>query len=218
MRIETAEFVRASGNAAELIEDGAPQVAFAGRSNVGKSSLLNRLLGRKLAHTSSTPGRTQTVNWFRIDRRYWFVDLPGYGFARRSREAREKWAEVVDTYLRRESGPRLVVLLVDSAVGATRLDQEAARYLDALGVERMVAATKIDRVKRGARAGRLAEIRRDLGFADGTEIVPVSTTSGEGVRELWKHIADFLAGPVPSQKGKERQQRNAQDDGTGIPG
>ncbi len=217
VRIETAEFVRASGSAAELIEDGAPQVAFAGRSNVGKSSLLNRLLGRKLAHTSSTPGRTQTVNWFRIDRRYWFVDLPGYGFARTSREARERWAEVVDAYLRRESGPRVVVLLVDAAVGATRLDQEAARYLEALEVERVVAATKIDRVKRGARAGKLAEIRRALGLADGTRIVPVSTTSGEGVRELWKHIADFLAGPFPPQKGKEGR-RHAEDDGTGVPG
>ena len=217
MRIETAEFVRASAGAGDLIEDGSPQVAFAGRSNVGKSSLLNALLGRQLARSGSTPGRTQTVNWYRVEGRYWFVDLPGFGFARASREAREQWAEVVDAYLRRAQGPRLVVHLVDAAVGATRLDEEAAAYFDALGVECVVVATKFDRVKRGERARRLAEIGRALGFADGTTVVPVSTISGEGVRELWKRIADFLAGQVAPEKRKERQ-RHAEDDRAGLPG
>jgi GTP-binding protein len=217
VKIQTAEFVRASGSAGELIEDGSPQIAFAGRSNVGKSSLLNALLGRKLARSGSTPGRTQTVNWYRVEGRFWFVDLPGFGFARASREAREKWAEVVNAYLRRAQGPRLLVHLVDAAVGATRLDEEAAAYFDALGVERVVVATKFDRVKRGDRARRLAEIGRTLGFADGTTLVPVSTISGEGVRELWKRIADFLAGQVAPEKRKERQQ-HAQDERAGIPG
>ena len=217
MRIETAEFVRASASAGELIEDGSPQVAFAGRSNVGKSSLLNALLGRKLARSGSTPGRTQTVNWYRVEERFWFVDLPGFGWARASREAREKWAEVVDAYLRRAQGPRLVVHLVDAAVGATRLDEEAAAYFDALGVERVVVATKFDRVKRAERARRLAEIGRVLGCTDGSAIVSVSTISGEGVRELWKRIADFLAGQVAPEKRKERQ-RHAEDDRAGVPG
>jgi GTP-binding protein len=213
VRIASAEFVRASAAVEDDFGDGAPEVAFAGRSNVGKSTLLNRLVGRDLAHTSSTPGRTRTVNWFRIDRRFWFVDLPGYGFARTSRTEREKWAEVVDAYLRRVQGRRLLIQLVDAKVGATRLDVEAARYLDDLGVERTVVATKIDRLKRGERPRRLAEIADALGLADGTEIVPVSAVSGEGVRELWKRIADFLAGQVPSEKRKERQQ-HAEDDGT----
>jgi GTP-binding protein len=217
VRIETAEFVRASASAGELIEDGSPQVAFAGRSNVGKSSLLNALLGRKLARSGSTPGRTQTVNWYRVEERFWFVDLPGFGWARASREAREKWAGVVDAYLRRAQGPRLVVHLVDAAVGATRLDEEAAAYFDALGVECVVVATKSDRVKRGERARRLAEIGRALGFTDGSAIVSVSTISGEGVRELWKRIADFLAGQVAPEKRKERQ-RHAEDDRAGVPG
>ena len=195
MRIETAEFVRASADPAQVAGDGSPEVAFAGRSNVGKSSLLNRLLGRnKLARTSSTPGRTQTINWFRIDRRYWFVDLPGYGFARTSRTARERWAEAIDAYLRDARGPRLVIHLIDAGVGATRLDREASEYLAALGIERAVVATKIDRLKRGERAKRLAEIASAVGLADGTEVVPVSAESGEGVRELWKRIADFLSG------------------------
>lgn len=195
MRIESAEFVRASADPDQVAGDGSPEVAFAGRSNVGKSSLLNRLLGRgDLARTSSTPGRTQTVNWFRIDRRYWFVDLPGYGFARVSRSARERWAETIDAYLREVRGPRLVIQLVDAGVGATRLDREAAEYFTALGVERAVVATKVDRVKRGERAKRLAEIAQAVGLADGKQVFPVSAESGEGVRELWKRIADFLSG------------------------
>ncbi len=212
MRIENAEFVRASASAEELIGDGTPEVAFVGRSNVGKSSLLNRLLGQKnLARTSSTPGRTQTVNWFRIDRRYWFVDLPGYGFARTSKDARQKWAQVIDAYLQRPRGPQLVVHLIDAKVGATRLDQEAAEYLIHLGVPRAVVATKIDRLKRGERAKRLTEIASAVGLAGGEDPIPVSATSGEGVRELWKRIADFLAGTVPPEKRKEEQ--HAQDDG-----
>ena len=216
MRIETAEFVRASADPGQVAGDGSPEVAFAGRSNVGKSSLLNRLLGRDVARTSSTPGRTQTVNWFRIDRRYWFVDLPGYGFARVSRSARERWAETIDAYLRGGRGPRLVVQLVDAGVGATRLDREAAEYLAGLGVERAVVATKVDRVKRGERARRLDEIAQAVGLADGKQVFPVSAESGEGVRELWKRIADFLSGKVPPEKRKERQ--HAEDDRSGLSG
>ncbi|MBZ0100625.1 MAG: ribosome biogenesis GTP-binding protein YihA/YsxC [Thermoanaerobaculia bacterium] len=203
MRIESAEFVRSTVIGSGPSGDGSPEVAFVGRSNVGKSSLLNRLLGRKLAHTSSTPGRTRTLNWFRINRRYWFVDLPGYGFARTSRDERETWARSIDAYLRDPSGRRLVIHLVDAKVGATRLDEEAAQYLADLGVARTVVATKFDRLKRGERAARLAEIRSALGLAGGTEVIPVSALSGEGVRELWKHIAEFLAGPVPPQERKE---------------
>lgn len=198
MRIQNPEFVRSAADAGDVAGDGTPEIAFVGRSNVGKSSLLNRLLGRKLARTSNTPGRTRTINWFRIDRKFWFVDLPGYGFARASREARREWADVVDAYLRQPKGPRLVVHLVDARVGATRLDEEAAEYLASLGVESVIVATKFDRLKRSERPRRLAEIARALGLDDAAGIVPVSAVSGEGVRELWKRISEFLAGPFPS--------------------
>jgi len=216
VRIRNPEFVRSVADAGQFSGDGSPEIAFAGRSNVGKSSLLNRLLGRKLARTSNTPGRTRTINWFSIDRRYWFVDLPGYGFARASREAREKWAEVVDSYLRHSKGPRLVIHLVDAKVGATRLDEEAAEYFAALGVERVTVATKLDRLKRSERARKLAEIAEVLGRAGRTEMIPVSAVSGEGVRELWKRIAEFLAGPVPPQKGTEGEP--AEGGGSGSSG
>ena len=217
MKVETAEFVRSTVAGSGPLGDGSPEIAFVGRSNVGKSSLLNRLLGRKLARTSSTPGRTRTLNWFRINRRFWFVDLPGYGFARTSRDEREEWAAAIDAYLRGVTGSRMVVHLVDAKVGATKLDEEAARYLAALGVERAVVATKIDRLKRGERARRLVEIGRALGLAGGTEeVLPVSALSGEGVRELWKRVAEFLAGSLPPQKRKEEQ--HAEADGSGSPG
>jgi GTP-binding protein len=197
LRVESAEFVRSVAESGQLIEDGEPQVAFVGRSNVGKSSLLNRLLGTDLARTSSSPGRTRTVNYFRVNRRFWFVDLPGFGFARAARTEREKWAAVVASYLERAAGRRLVVQLVDAVVGATPLDVQAADYLDSLGVRRVVVATKIDRLKRGQRAEAMNRLHTDLG--DGTDLLPVSALTGEGVRELWKSIADFLAGQVPAE-------------------
>jgi len=193
MKIRGAEFAGASASGDQLLSDGAPEVAFAGRSNVGKSSLLNRLLGARLARTSSTPGRTQTINWYRAADGFWLVDLPGYGYAKVSRSAREAWAKTVASYFARPLGRRMVVQLVDAKVGATELDVEAAHYFADLRVPRIVAATKIDRLKRGERARQLAAIESDLGLASGADLQAVSAISGEGVRELWKRISEFLA-------------------------
>jgi len=193
MKFRSAQFAGASADAESFLGDGRPEVAFAGRSNVGKSSLLNRLLGAKLARTSSTPGRTQTVNWFRVEDRFWLVDLPGYGYAKVSRTAREAWAKTVASYFARPHDRRLVIQLVDAKVGATALDRDATEYFESLAVPSVVVATKIDRLKRGERARRMQEIRSDLGLATEDELLAVSADTGEGVRELWKRIADFLA-------------------------
>lgn len=193
MKFRSAEFAGASASEESFLGDGCAEIAFAGRSNVGKSSLLNCLLGAKLARTSSTPGRTQTVNWFRVEDRFWLVDLPGYGYAKVSRTAREAWAKTVASYFARPHDKRLVVQLVDAKVGATALDRDAADYFVALDSPRIVVATKIDRLKRGERARRMDEIRRDLGLETADGLLAVSAITGEGVRELWKRIADFLA-------------------------
>lgn len=193
MRLRKAEFVGASATAEGLLGDGRPEIAFAGRSNVGKSSLLNRLLGARLARTSSTPGRTQTINWFRVEDRFWFVDLPGYGYAKVSRQAREDWARTVASYFARPHEKRLVVQLVDAKVGATALDIEAASYFAALGVPRVVVATKVDKLKRGERARSLDEIRRRLDPGSTIELLAASAKTGEGVSELRKRIAEFFA-------------------------
>jgi GTP-binding protein len=194
VRIEGAEFLRSVVNPADLLGDEEPEVAFAGRSNVGKSTLLNALLGQKIARTSSTPGRTQGINYFRVNDRFRFVDLPGFGYARASKEARRQWAEIIGEYLRRPHERRMVVQLVDGRIGATALDEQAGEYFDDLDLPRVVAATKIDDVKRGARARQLQEIARALRLESPAAIVAVSAQSGEGIRELWKSISEFLAG------------------------
>jgi GTP-binding protein len=195
VEIQTAVFVGACGKPEELFGDGSPEVVFAGRSNVGKSSLLNRLVGGDRARTSSTPGRTQTINWFRVDGRWWLVDLPGYGYAKASKDARRAWAQLIGSYFDdQRSGPRLVVQLVDARVGATPLDIEAGEFFDGLGVARQVVATKVDRLKRSERASSLDGIVRALELRTDSELLAVSAKSGEGIRELWKRISDFLAG------------------------
>jgi len=165
-------------------------VLFVGRSNVGKSSLLNRLLGRKaLARVSSTPGRTRAVNYFLVNGRFYFVDLPGYGYAKASRDERREWARLMDEYLDEALPGARAILLVDGKVGATPLDRDAFNYLAGRGAEVTVVATKIDRVPSGRRAAQLAAIRRALELPEEGVVLPVSSTSGEGMKQLWSEVA-----------------------------
>ena len=205
MRIRSAEFVRSAFASEGLVGDGLPQAAFAGRSNVAKSSLMNALVGREgLARTSSTPGRTRSINYFLIDRRFHFVDLPGYGWARASRQERRGWGELVDAYLRQvagrqDGGEALVLQLVDAKVGATALDREAHRYLSGFGLAVVVVATKVDKVGRGARSKASEAIRKSLELTAGGGPVFVSAETGEGIKELWTTIDRHL---WKSQKSK----------------
>jgi GTP-binding protein len=189
LKVDNAEFIRSAHGSGDYLRDGRPEIAFAGRSNVGKSSLLNRLLGRKsLARTSSTPGRTQAVNYFLVNRRFYFVDLPGYGYAKAAKDARREWAARVAGYFQ-EGPPEAVVLLVDGKVGATPLDLQAYQYLAGLRAAIVVAATKIDQIPRGRWASAVQEVRKALGLDEAVPVIPVSARSGEGVKELWSAIA-----------------------------
>ncbi len=194
MKIQNAEFVLSAAKAEQFLRDGRPEVAFVGRSNVGKSSLMNRLLGRKgLARTSSTPGRTQLVNYFLVNGKIYFVDLPGYGFAKASRADRERWARLMDQYFRRAAGGKvLLVQLVDGKVGATALDIQAAEYFEDLGHQPLVVGTKIDKVPRSKRVRSLRAVNQDLDLPDDDGVLPVSAVSGEGVQQLWRRIQAFL--------------------------
>lgn len=194
MRTQSAEFARSAHAVQDFPRDGLPQVAFVGRSNVGKSSLLNRLLGRKaLARVSRTPGRTRGVNFFLVDRRLYFVDLPGYGYARAGKDERRRWADLMETYFTAATPRPQVVQLVDGHVGATDLDRQAHEYLASMGLEVVVAATKIDRVRRHRRPQALAAIAERLELADGASPVAVSARSGEGMTELWRAIVQPLS-------------------------
>lgn len=205
----SAEFVLSARHAEQFRRDDRPEVAFCGRSNVGKSSLMNRLLGRKgLARTSSTPGRTQAVNYFLIDDRTWFVDLPGYGYAKASKKERGKWAELIGQYFEdasgRPAGGRLMLIqLVDAKVGATKLDVQATDYFVGFGVPLLVVATKIDKVKRSKRHRQLASIRRDLELPEDAPPLPVSAVTGEGIKELWAQIRHLSETANP---GTDRKQ------------
>jgi GTP-binding protein len=192
-RIQSAEFVRSAPTAREFLSDDRPQVAFVGRSNVGKSSLLNALLGRKgLARTSSTPGRTQAVNYFLVNGKIWFVDLPGYGYAKASKVNRERWGRTMDDYFDHALPGATVVLLIDAKVAGTPLDADAWQYLTDKGALPVAVATKIDKVPRSKRAKALAELRQRVGIPNQQPVIPLSTESGEGLRELWREISARL--------------------------
>ena len=193
MKVQTARFIRTTVKSEDLLDDGLPQVAFAGRSNVGKSTLLNRLLGRKnLARTSSTPGRTRGLNYYLINDRFYFVDLPGYGYAKVSKTERRAWARLLEEYLRRAARSARVVQLVDGKVGATPLDLQAVDYLESLGIRPLVVATKIDKVSASRRGAALRALRQDLELDGKDDVIAFSARSGEGVRELWREIESYL--------------------------
>ncbi len=212
VNIDTAEFILSANRLDQFPSDRLPEVAFVGRSNVGKSSLMNRLLRRKgLARTSKSPGRTRAVNYFLINRRFYFVDLPGYGFARAPKAERRRWGSLMEDYFRDVSDSqlagdarptlpplalqganRLLLQLVDGKVGATALDRQAVEYFRGLGLEPLIVATKIDKVPRSKRSRNLATIRRDLELTEGVEPVAASAASGEGVKQLWNEISILL--------------------------
>jgi GTP-binding protein len=189
MKITSAEHARAAHLPQQMIADDLPRIAFAGRSNVGKSTLINRMLQRKgLARTSSTPGRTRAIHYYLINARFYFVDLPGYGYAQVSRNEREAWGRLVESFVRGPGGSLDVVLLVDGKISGSPLDAEALAYFVGLGADLTVAVTKIDRVSRNKRSRCLADVARLLDPPDGVRIVPVSATTGEGLPALWKEL------------------------------
>ncbi len=200
--------MRSAVSAADFVTDGRPEILFVGRSNVGKSSLMNKLLGyNKLARVSSTPGRTRAVNYFLVDDSFYFVDLPGFGWAKAAKTERRQWAALVDGYLRSESGPRHVVQLVDAKVGVTPLDQQAHEYFCSLGYRPSVVATKIDRLPRGRRGASLAAAASALALGEERPIA-CSARSGEGVKELWSAIQSFLRSSQGSAASEERYEQD----------
>lgn len=208
LKSRTVRFLLSAYSAADFVSDGRPEVLFVGRSNVGKSSLMNKLLGsKKLARVSSTPGRTRAVNYFVVDEKFYFVDLPGYGWAKAGKDERRQWAALIDLYLRSESGSRHVVQLVDAKVGVTPLDEQAHEFFCSLGHRPTVVATKIDRLSRSRRGASLAGVARDLALGDQRPIA-FSARSGEGVKELWSAINSFLRSPQGSAVSEESYEQN----------
>jgi GTP-binding protein len=179
-----------------------PEVAFLGRSNVGKSSLINSLVNRKkLARTSKDPGRTRAIHWYRLDgsgKSCFLVDLPGYGYARVSRRVREEeWAELIETYLESERPLVLAIQLLDiRRDGPTDLDWQMIEWLRRRETPTAYVLTKADKLKRGKRAQAVAKFGRELGLPPSGPPIPYSAVTGDGRQQLWSIIDRCIAAPV----------------------
>ena len=196
MRVASAAIVESAGRLDQFPHGERPEVAFAGRSNVGKSSLINRLLGRRgLARTSSTPGRTRTINFYLVNEAVLFADLPGYGYAKVSRSLQEDWWALVEGYLPHRVPLRGVIHLVDARHPPTDRDQGLQDFLVAAGAPSVVVLTKADKVPRGQRRAVQAAAVRLLGLARAEMGLFFSAETGEGAPELWRAVDALLATP-----------------------
>jgi len=191
MRVST-EFLLSAVSAAQFPRAAAPEIAFLGRSNVGKSSLLNALVGAKAARVSQTPGRTRAINFFLISAenartRLVFADLPGYGYAKIAKSISAEWPKFIEPYLEKRAALRLCVCLVDANVPAQARDAQLLAWLRAQGRAFVVVATKVDRLSGNARTRNLAALQDGLEVG---EILPVSAKTGYGLKQLWEKIGE----------------------------
>jgi len=189
MKVVSAEFVSSATKPSGYYKDGSlPQVAFAGRSNVGKSSLINRLCGRKkLARTSGTPGRTQMINFFSINNSLLFVDLPGYGYARVPVEIQRQWRPMVNSYLADNPALKLLVLIVDIRRGPKEEELSLLAWLAEHGIPAQVVLTKTDKLKRGQIPRERTTAAMSMGI-DQEELILFSAVTGQGKEEVWRRI------------------------------
>jgi GTP-binding protein len=186
MKIENAEFMLGAASLTQLPREGLPEVALAGRSNVGKSSMLNKLTGRKkLARISRTPGKTRELNLYRIDNRMIIVDLPGYGFAKVPDRVKEEWGQLVEGYLNSREELAAIVHLVDSRHPPTRDDVQMSEWIKHYQVPALIAVTKVDKIARGKRSAALRTVHDILEPDESTPVVFFSAETGEGSKELW---------------------------------
>lgn len=181
-----------AGFPGQFPRDPIPQAAFSGRSNVGKSSLINTLLGRKsLARVSSSPGKTITVNFYSVDSQLFLVDLPGYGFARRTQEDKKRWSALTDGYFTANPNIdllKVVVQLVDMRVGLTNDDMMMLDFLNQSGIPYIIAATKADKLNKTERAAAEKALENHPYIAADAQIIPFSSESGEGRQALWDAV------------------------------
>lgn len=192
MKFDNAQFETSFGTAGQLRASDLPEVAFSGRSNVGKSSLLNRLMNRKsLARVSSMPGKTVTINFFKLDNCR-LVDLPGYGYAKVSHSEKIRWAELMESYFSTERDLRLVVQLIDMRHNPSQQDLDMISYMIENEIPFVVALTKCDKLNKTERMKQLESICGILTEYGNISVIPFSATKGDGVEELRKYISDAV--------------------------
>lgn len=203
LSIPAAHFVLGAVSAKQFPTDELPEVAFVGRSNVGKSSLLNRLLNRRsLARVSRTPGRTREINFFQVGERWWFVDLPGYGYASVAQQQRAVWDQLLGNYFKHRRTLRAVILLLDLRRGLTDLDQELLTHLDQYGIPALPVATKVDKMNSNERRVALRLLAETVPKASPFALLPVvsvSALTGDGLPLLWERLQAILADTADTQ-------------------
>lgn len=192
MNLHNAEFIRSSASKKDFIRDGRPQITMAGRSNVGKSSVINRLLDRKnFARVGNAPGKTSQVNYFLIDKKVYFVDLPGYGYARVSHAEKARWARLMEDYFA-DGQITVGLLIVDARHKPTADDQTMAQWFHETGCPFIVVANKLDKLKKSEIEGNLQCIRETLELAEDEKLIPFSAEKGTGKQELLTALFDNL--------------------------
>ena len=200
INLNNATLKMSAGMIRQFPGDPVPQIVFSGRSNVGKSSLLNTLLLRKgLARVSSAPGKTITVNFYDVDRKIYLVDLPGYGYAKRTKDEQVKWSSLVDGYFTANPNAdrmKLVVQLVDSRVGPTNDDLDMIEFMNESQIPYIIVATKIDKLNATERKKNVEALISCPYLAPGTQIILFSSETKEGRLDVWKAISDAIGEPI----------------------
>lgn len=192
MKVTKAEFIISAVGPNQYPEDALPEIALAGRSNVGKSSLINRMINRKnLARTSSTPGKTQHLNYYRINDRVYFVDVPGYGYAKVSKSQREVWGKMIEKYLLERETLKLVLQIIDLRHPPTKDDELMYDWLKAYELPVCVVATKADKVPKSRWQKHLKIIKEALVLRAGDPLILFSAEEGIGKEELWAEISRY---------------------------
>ena len=179
VNLHNVEFIKSAANASGIIKDGLPQIVFSGKSNVGKSSVINRLLDRKrLARVSSSPGKTIHINYFLIDKIMYFADLPGYGYAKVAKTERDRWSVLMESFFSTAGHITLGIMIVDARHKPTSDDVTMARWFDSSGCRLTVVANKIDKVKKSEAESNMKLIRETLSLRDDISIIPFSAEKG----------------------------------------
>lgn len=196
------------GYTSRLPKTEKPEVAFAGKSNVGKSSLINALMNRKsLARTSAQPGKTQTINFYNVNDSLYLVDLPGYGYARVSKEEKEKWGKLIERYLHTSKQLKTVFLLVDIRHAPGENDRIMYDWICRNGYQPVVIATKADKIKKSQLQKQIKILREGLSVKPGTKLIPFSAQTKQGREEIWNEIEE-AAGLKEEMETEESSQKN----------
>lgn len=193
MVIKNVSLETVCGVTSKMPDNPYSEVAFAGKSNVGKSSLINALMNRKsLARTSSQPGKTQTINFYNINDAMYLVDLPGYGYAKASKESQEKWGKMVERYLHTSRQLKAVFLLIDIRHDPSANDRMMYEWMVYQGYAPIIIATKLDKIKRSQVAKQVKAVREGLGVQPGTQVIPFSAETKQGREEIWELIDSLV--------------------------